>query len=71
MASRMAVPAMELKELPFANAVWSGARAAAAFRPWAVANSHFANSLRRVSPTAIRRTPPSFLRSGMRRAAQR
>jgi len=46
-------------------------RPAAALRPWAVASSHFATSLRRVSPTAIGRTPTSFLRSGMRRAAQR
>jgi len=39
--------------LPLAKAVWSGARAVPAFRPWAVASSHFATSLRRVSPTAM------------------
>jgi len=46
--------------LPLAKAVWSGARAVAAFRPWVVASSHFATSLRSVSPTAMGRTPPSF-----------
>jgi len=46
--------------LPIANVVWSGERAAAAFRPRADARSHFYTSLRRVSPTAIVRTPPSF-----------
>jgi len=44
--------------VPFANAVWSWAMAAAAFRPWADASSHFATSLRSVSPTAIGRHPP-------------
>jgi len=44
--------------LPFANAVRSGARTAAEFQPWADDSGHFATSLRRVSPTAIGRTPP-------------
>jgi len=57
--------------LPLAKAVWSGAMAVEPFRPWVVASSHFATSLRRVSPTAIGRTPPSFLRSGIRRALHR
>jgi len=54
-----------------AKAICRGARAAVALRPWDVASSHLAVSLRRVSPTAIGRTPPSFVFSGMRRAAHR
>jgi len=46
--------------LILAKAVWSRARAVAAFRPWVVASSYFATSPRNVSPTAIGRTPPSF-----------
>jgi len=57
--------------LPFAKAVCRGARAAVALRPWDIASSHMAVSLRRVSPTAIGRTPPSFLLSGIRRSAHR
>jgi len=48
-----------------------GARAAIGIRPWDVASNHLTVSLRRVSPTAIGRTPPSFFFSGMRRAAHR
>jgi len=57
--------------LSLAKAVRSGASAVAAFRPWVVASSHFATSLRRVSPTAIGLTLSSFLHSGIKRAAHR
>ena len=56
---------------PRQNATCAGNTAAISAWPAGDRRSHFAATLLRHSPTAMGRTPPSFFRTGMSRAAQR